>query len=179
MISLKGPHIFLRALEPDDLEFIYTIENDESIWELSNTQTPYSKFLIKQYLDNAHKEIFEVKQLRLVISNYDREPLGLIDLFDFDIKNRRAGIGILIKEPNNRLKGSGSEALGLLINYCFTHLDLHQLYCNISEENQISINLFTRHGFKKIGLKKDWNHVNGVYKNEYLLQLLKKENFIN
>ena len=172
MITLKGDNIYLRALEPEDLEFIHDIENDESIWEISNTQTPYSKFLIQQYLDHAHKDIFEVKQLRLVISSYENVALGMIDLFDFDFKHRRAGLGILVKEPTDRLKGYGREALKLLINYSFTHLDLHQLYCNISEENEMSIKLFSNQGFKKIGLKKDWNFVNGSYKNEYLFQLI-------
>ena len=172
MITLKGKNIYLRALEPEDLEFIHTIENDESIWEISNTNTPYSKFLIKQYLEHAHKDIFEVKQLRLVISSYEDLPLGMIDLFDFDFKHRRAGVGILVKEPNDRLKGYGREALKLLIDYSFKHLDLHQLYCNISEENEASIKLFSNHGFKKIGLKKEWNYVNGSYKNEYLFQLI-------
>jgi diamine N-acetyltransferase len=173
MITLKGEHIYLRALEPEDLDFVHAIENDENIWEISNTQTPYSKFLIKQYLEHAHKDIFEVKQLRLVISSYKNDTLGLIDLFDFDFKNNRAGIGVLVKEPKDRDKGFGKEALSLLINYCFTHLGLHQLYCNISEENETSIKLFTKQGFKKIGLKKDWNYINGSYKNEYLFQLIK------
>ncbi len=172
MITLKGEHIYLRALEPEDLEFIHTIENDETIWEISNTQTPYSKYLIKQYLEQAHKDIFEVKQLRLVISSYKNEPLGLIDIFDFDFKNKRAGVGLLVNNPNARNKGYGSEALGLLINYCFKYLDLHQLYCNISEENEASINLFSKQGFKQIGLKEEWNYVNGSYKNEYLFQLI-------
>lgn len=172
MMTLKGEHIYLRALEPEDLEFIHTIENDESVWEISNTITPYSKFLIKQYLKQSHKDIFEVKQLRLVISSYDDVALGMIDLFDFDFKNSRAGVGILVKEPTDRAKGFGSEALKLLINYSFTHLGLHQLYCNVSEENDISIKLFTKQGFKKIGLKKDWILVNGSYKNEYIFQLI-------
>jgi diamine N-acetyltransferase len=170
MLTLKGEHIYLRALEPEDLDFIHTIENDESIWEISNTITPYSKFLIKQYLEHAHKDIFEVKQLRLVICNYDNETLGMIDVFDFDFKNRRAGIGILVKEEQNRQKGYGNEALQLLIGYCDVHLDLHQLYCNISEENKASLKLFENQGFEIIGLKKDWNYYNGSYKNEYLLQ---------
>lgn len=170
MLTLKGKDIYLRALEPEDLDFVHAIENHESVWEISNTQTPYSRFLIKQYLENAHKDIFEVKQLRLVISNYNDIALGMIDLFDFDFKNSRAGVGILIKETSERQKGVGNEALGLLIKYCNTHLNLHQLYCNISEDNQASLNLFSKHGFEIIGLKKDWNLINGSYKNEYLLQ---------
>ena len=174
MITLKGEHIYLRALEPEDLEFIHEIENNEDIWEISNTQTPYSKYLIKQYLENAHKDIFEVKQLRLVISSYTNEALGMIDLFDFDFKNSRAGIGVLVKDSINRKKGFGKEALQLLINYSFIHLNLHQLYCNISEDNQASIKLFTSQGFNEIGLKKDWNFTNDNFKNEYLFQLIKK-----
>lgn len=171
-MTLKGEHIYLRALEPEDLDFIHTVENDESIWEISSTQTPYSKFLITQYLENAHKDIYEVKQLRLVISSYDKVTLGMIDLFDFDFKNRRAGVGVLVKEPADRLKGYGREALELLVDYSFTHLDLHQLYCNISESNDASIKLFSNQGFKKIGLKRDWNYINGSFKNEYLFQLI-------
>ena len=174
MITLKGEHIYLRALEPEDLEFIHEIENNEDIWEISNTQTPYSKYLIKQYLENAHKDVFEVKQLRLVISSYTNEAIGMIDLFDFDFKNSRAGIGVLVKDSINRKKGFGKEALQLLINYSFKHLNLHQLYCNISEDNQASIKLFTSQGFNEIGLKKDWNFTNGNFKNEYLFQLIKK-----
>ncbi|GAA3625376.1 GNAT family N-acetyltransferase [Flavivirga jejuensis] len=174
MITLKGENIYLRALEPEDLEFIHTIENDETIWEISNTITPYSKYLIKQYLEQAHKDIFEVKQLRLVISSYKEVSMGMIDLFDFDFKNGRAGVGILVKEANDRGKGYGKEALKLLVDYSFTHLGLHQLYCNISEENEASMTLFTNQGFKKIGLKKDWIHSNGSYKNEYLFQLINK-----
>lgn len=172
METLKGEHIYLRALEPEDLDFIHEIENNQNIWEISNTITPYSKFLIKQYLEQAHKDIFEVKQLRLVICNYDAIALGMIDLFDFDFKNRRAGVGILIKDSEQRQKGYGNEALKLLINYCKSNLDMHQLFCNISEENTLSLKLFKQKGFEIIGLKKDWNYVNGSYKNEYLLQIL-------
>ena len=172
MITLKGKHIYLRALEPEDLDFIHDIENNQDIWEISNTITPYSKFLIKQYLEQAHKDIFEVKQLRLVICTTNDRAIGMIDLFDFDFKNRRAGVGVLIKDSVNRQKGYGKEALQLLMGYCKLHLDMHQLFCNISEDNIKSLKLFKNEGFEIIGLKKDWNYTNGSYKNEYLLQIL-------
>lgn len=173
MVTLGGQNIYLRALEPDDLEFIYSIENDESIWEVSNTQTPYSRFLIRQYLENAHQDIYEAKQLRLAIcKNQDFSAIGLIDLFDFDPKNNRAGVGILIKDSGNRNSGFGSEALDLLIQYAFTKLNLHQLYANIDIENEVSLALFTNFSFHNIGTKKQWNLVNGHYKDEALFQLI-------
>lgn len=172
MVTLKGADVYLRALEPEDLDFIYKVENDERVWEVSNTQTPYSRFLIKQYLENAHLDIYEAKQLRLVISNYKDEVVGLIDLFDFNPTHRRVGVGILILDKEQRGKGYGSEALKLVIKYGQTHLHLHQLYASITEENKKSIDLFTKAGFKYIGQRKDWTIVNGKFKNENLYQHL-------
>lgn len=176
MITLKGENIYIRALEPNDLEFIYAMENDESVWEVSNTQTPYSRFLIRQYLENAHQDIYEAKQLRLAIcKDQDFPALGLIDLFDFDPKNNRAGIGIVIQGVENQNQKIGSEALGLLIQYSFYHLNLHQLYANIGVENEASKALFTKFGFQCIGVKKDWNLINGVYKDEAIYQLINQQ----
>jgi diamine N-acetyltransferase len=173
MVTLQGKNIYLRALEPEDLEFVYAIENDESIWEVSNTQTPYSRFLIRQYLENAHQDIYEAKQLRLVIcKNQNFDAIGLIDLFDFDPRNNRAGVGILIKNSGDRNSGIGTEALDLLIQYAFTKLNLHQLYANIDLENEASLALFTNFGFQTIGIKKQWNLINGRYKDEALFQLI-------
>ena len=174
MVKLSGENIFLRALEPSDLEFLYKLENDEAIWEVSETLAPYSKFILKQYLENSHKDIYEAKQLRLVISNYDEKLLGLIDLFDFNPKSKRAGVGIVVLEETNRNKGIGTEAIELLTIFAFNHLDLHQLYANISEDNRPSIKLFTNLGFERVGVKKDWNLVSGKYKNEVLYQKINK-----
>jgi len=176
MITLKGENIYIRALEPNDLEFIYAMENDPSIWEVSNTQTPYSRFLIRQYLENAHQDIYEAKQLRLAIcKDQDFPALGLIDLFDFDPKNNRAGVGIVIQGVENQNQKIGSEALHLLIQYSFYHLNLHQLYANIGTENEASKALFAKFGFQCIGVKKDWNLINGVYKDEAIYQLINQQ----
>ena len=173
MKTLKGDNIYIRALEPNDLEFVYAIENDQSIWEVSNTHTPYSRFLVKQYLENAQQDIYEAKQLRLAIcQDQDFPALGLIDLFDFDPKNNRAGVGIVIQNKDNRKQNIGSEALKLVIEYAFCNLNLHQLYANIGTENEASTALFTKFGFEIIGVKKDWTFVNGVYKDEAIFQLI-------
>ena len=175
MVTLQGKNIHLRALEPEDLEFVYAIENNENIWEVSNTITPYSKFLIRQYLENAHQDIYEAKQLRLAIcKNNTSEAVGLIDLFDYDVKNKRAGVGIIIQNEVDRNNGFGKETLGLVIDYAFEQLQLHQLYANIGTENKASLSLFTTFGFEKIGVKKDWNFSNNFFHDEAIFQLIKK-----
>ncbi len=173
METLKGKNIQLRALEPEDLHFLFKTENNESFWEVSHTQTPFSKFLLKQYLENAHLDIFEAKQLRLIIEeNTTNKSVGMIDVFDFNPQHKRAGIGILINTEYKK-NGFASEALSLLIDYCFTHLNLHQLYANITSDNEKSVSLFSKHNFKEIGVKKDWIlSKNNTFKDEILFQLI-------
>ena len=171
-MNLSGIKICLRALEPEDLDFLYKIENNERFWEVSHTQVPFSKYLLKQYLENAHLDIYEAKQLRLIIEeNTTKIQVGMIDLFDFNPQHQRAGIGILI-HPDFQNKGFASEALKIIISYAFKHLQLHQLYANIAVDNFKSNSLFTKNGFIKRGEKKDWIFSEGKFKNELLFQLI-------
>jgi diamine N-acetyltransferase len=172
MLTLKGDKVYLRALEPEDLDFIQEVENSEDFWEISSTRVPYSRFLIKKYLQNSHRDIFDVKQLRLMICRLDNTPIGLIDIFDLEPKDRRAALGILIVSDENRGKGYGAEVLKLISSYCFTHLCLHQLYANVTIDNLASIKLFEKCDFKAVGIKKDWILVNGKFKDEILYQLI-------
>ncbi len=171
---LQGKYLMLRALEPEDIDALYKWENDKKLWHLSNTIVPFSRFTLEQYILNAHQDIYTTKQLRLMIDKKDpvkNNPIGSIDLFDFDPTNKRAGIGILITE-NERTNGYASEALELLINYCFNTLQLHQIYCNISVDNEASLKLFKNFNFAVVGLKKDWLFIEGKWIDENILQLI-------
>ncbi len=174
MITLKGDNIFLRALELSDLDFLYEVENEESLWEVGNTTTPYSKFILNEYIANSYRDIYEVKQLRLVIcKNGDESTIGLIDLYDFDPKNKKVGIGIVIFPDKEKQKGYASEALSLISNYAFERLKVHQVYAGITEDNLGSLRLFEKAGFIRNGIKTDWTlSING-FKDEHFYQLIR------
>lgn len=174
MMTLKGENIFLRALELSDLDFLYNLENDEALWEVSNTKTPYSKYILNQYLENSHCDIYDVKQLRLVICKIENETvIGFIDLFDFDPKHNKVGVGIVIFSEKDKRKGFASTALKLTCNYAFTHLNVHQIFAGITAQNKGSITLFEKAGFERSGIKKDWIFSEGKYEDEYLYQLIR------
>ncbi|MFD2246162.1 GNAT family N-acetyltransferase [Pontibacter ruber] len=152
---LRSDHTYLRALEPTDLEFLYSLENDISVWQVGNTLMPYSKFVLEQYLENATQDIYTIKQLRLVICNHTHTAVGAIDLFDFDPLHRRAGIGIVVA-ADHRGNGHAAEALQLLLGYCKSTLQLHQVYCSVTATNMASINLFKKAGFQEVGVRQQW-----------------------
>lgn len=174
MQILENTRIQLRALEPEDVDILYKWENDPSIWHLSNTITPFSKFTLKKYLEQAHLDIFEAKQLRLIIQKKsDNTVIGAIDLFDYDPLHHRAGVGILIGNPDDRNQGFASEALQTLREYAFETLSMKQLYCNICEDNKESLNLFIKQGYVITGHKKDWIKKGDQWFSEYFLQLVR------
>ncbi|MGI9531290.1 GNAT family N-acetyltransferase, partial [Lutimonas sp.] len=128
--------------------------------------------LLREYLKNAHQDIYEAKQLRLVITSVtDHSIVGMIDLFDFNPQHERAGIGILILNKYQE-QGYASSALNLFLNYTFQHLDLKQLYANIPVDNEKSLNLFRKMNFKDIGIKKSWMKTNGNFKDVVMLQII-------
>lgn len=172
-MNVEKQFLSLRALEFQDIDLIFEWENDQELWIISNTLTPFSRYHLEQYILNSSNDIYTDRQLRLMVSlngeGLEKKTIGCIDLFDFEPHHRRAGVGIMIgKEYRNR--GFAFQSLELLIDYAFNTLSLHQLYCNVSENNEASMALFKKAGFEIIGIKRDWVLYHGKYQNEVMLQ---------
>lgn len=164
-------HILLRALEKEDLDYLYKWENSIDIWHLSNTLIPFSRFTLKRYIEISSQDIYEAKQLRLIIVHRESgKAIGTADIFDFDPYNLRAGVGILIADKTDRKQGFAGEALDILIRYGQEILHLKQLYCNILENNEDSLKLFITRGFVITGAKKEWVKTGNQWITEFMLQ---------
>lgn len=168
--KLEFGKVRFRALEPDDIDLLFEWENDAEIWEISNTFEPFSKYILAKYIKESQRDIYESRQVRMVIETLEGKAVGAIDLFDFDPFHFRAGVGILIHDEKDRKLGYATDALHLLCNYSAHHLRLHQLYANISEDNLTSIKLFVNTGFELCGTKKDWRRTMDGWKAELMFQ---------
>lgn len=162
--------ISLRPLEPDDIELLYQWENNMEIWNVSNTRTPFSKYILAEYIKDSAKDIYESKQLRLIIGNEFDEPVGALDLFDFDPYHMRAGVGILIHKNENRNHGYASDALNAIFGFAVEVLGLKQLFANIAAKNEVSIHLFKKAGFEQSGIKKNWLKTSKGWDDEIFFQ---------
>lgn len=171
MIHLQNEKVSLRAIEPKDIDLLFDLENDVDLWKYSNRSQPYSRDLLQKYIANAHKDIFEIRQIKFTICIDDDIAVGFIDLFDFEPLHHRAGVGLVVRE-RDKSKGYGGAALELICVYAQKYLQLHQLYAFIAEENKISIRLFESQGYCLAGIKKDWNFYEGRYHNEIIYQKL-------
>ncbi|MCB2407118.1 GNAT family N-acetyltransferase [Hymenobacter lucidus] len=167
---LQAGNVTLRALEESDLEFLYALENDPGIWGVSDTLAPVSRFALRQYLQHATADFYEVRQLRLVICA-DGRAVGTLDLFNFEPLHQRAGVGITILAAERKL-GYAAQALALLLPYARHTLRLHQLYCTVASDNEASLRLFQQAGFAVVGVRKDWLRKDFFWQDAIELQCL-------
>lgn len=161
----------LRAPEPEDLDCMMQFENTPSLWEVGNATGPYSRFFLKQYIESNKNDLYADNQLRLMLETPQKEVVGIVDVFNFEPFHGRAEVGIVIAEAY-RKQGIGKLALGLLIEYCFVYLGLHQLYAHIDLTNEASLRLFKTVGFTECGCLKEWMRTGKTYRDVVVMQLL-------
>lgn len=172
---LQNENIHLRPVEPEDLELLYRWENNPEIWSISDTRQPYSRFVLRQYIADSDKSIYEIRQLRLmIVDNISNETVGTVDLYDYDIHNSRVALGLFVDNTQQR-KGYAKSALKLTEEYVFKFLKLNQLYCYISEKNLASRSLFEKEGYNSETVLKNWIKTLDGYDNIILFQRFKSE----
>ncbi|MCI6702051.1 MAG: GNAT family N-acetyltransferase [Prevotella sp.] len=168
------PIVTLRAIEPEDLDILYRIENDREVWNVSATNVPYSKYMLHDYIANATGDIYTDKQVRMMIENQQQEVVGILDLVNFDPTHRRAEVGIIIQQPF-RCQGYATAALDKVIDYARDTLHLHQLYVYIDSTQKASLATFQHVGFKKSAVLDDWLFDGENYRETIILQYLCKK----
>lgn len=157
MSYLNNGIIELRAAEPYDLEFIYALENDPTMWDDgADTTPPLSKRVIADFLMESTGDIFTDRRMRLIIVDIaSQQAVGCVDLFDFDPVNRRAGVGIAVVAEHRR-HGVAAASLELVCDYCRHRLGMHQLWAVTARANEASAALFARAGFRTCGSLRSW-----------------------
>lgn len=172
----------LRPIEPEDLELLYTIENDPEIWDTTTSEPPFSRYALKQYVA-ASSSAYACGELRLIIEIADakkqKQAIGLVELINFSPLAARAEVGIaLLKDYRN--KGYGQRALALLEAFAISRLRMHLLYARASVNNEASQQLFRKSGYEVIAELPDWVFESGSYQPATLfLKILQKKSVEN
>ncbi len=157
-------NVTLRAIEPEDLDLLYQIENDQQLWHVGATNVPYSRYTLHDYIATSSDDIYADRQVRLIIEiatphsqgeNADHETVGICDIVRFEPQHLRAEAGIVIMKPY-RLQGYALAALQQLAQYALRILHLHQLYAVVATDNDAALQLFRKAGFCHEIQLKDW-----------------------
>lgn len=166
----KSDNIRLRAMEPEDLDLLYRIENDMDLWDVGVTNVPYSRYVLHNYMSSAIGDIYKDRQVRLMIERADGTVVGIVDVIDFNPSHLRAEVGIVIEREHRRC-GYACETLRQVADYAQKVLHLHQLYAVADSGNTPSINLFTKMGYKTTATLADWLYDGQSHHDAVVMQL--------
>lgn len=164
------PKVQLRALEPHDIEFLYYMENDRSIWNVGVTNVPYSRHLLAAYIESSSGDIYTDKQVRLIVEDEQGVPIGIVDLVNFSPAHRRAELGIVVQNEYRR-QGYATSVLYKILAYGKNVLHLRQIYAIVSSRNENSVRMLESVGFQRNMELKDWLFDGESYHAAYLMQI--------
>ena len=167
----NSPEIRLRAIEPEDLDLLYKIENDTTLWNVGITNVPYSRYTLHNYIATASNDIYVDRQVRMMVENQKGEVVGIVDIVNFDPSNSRAEVGLIILNAFRR-QGYGNSVLKTISVYALQTLHLHQLYAYVDTRNEASLKLFGRQGYQSAGTISDWLYDGCEYHDVALMQLV-------
>lgn len=164
----------LRAMEPEDLDFLYAMENDKEVWDVGCTNVPYSRYVLHDYIANASNDIYADGQVRMVMEDRSGNRVGLVDVFNFDASNRRAEVSVVVM-TEYRGRGLARDAVRQVCHYALRTLHLHQLYAIIATDNMASQQLFSETGFTGRNVLKEWLFDGMTYKDAIVMQKIFKK----
>lgn len=167
-MMLEDETIRLRAVEPEDAGIMWDVESDSAQWIQNSMMAPISRQMLLEYALDYDADPLRAGQLRLIIERKsDGAPVGIADLYDISAGHRHAFSAIYIL-PEYRRQGLAAKSLKLLEQYAYQLLDMHHLAAKIMEDNNISIKLFEKCGYKKRGVLPEWFATAGKHKALYI-----------
>ena len=170
----QNENIILRAVEPSDLDTLYVWENNSALWIAGNARNPYSRFALKHYIADFQKDIYESRQLRLMIDlRQTKKTVGTVDLYDFDMHHSKIALGLFV-EQTFQGKGYARQALKLVEDYVFNFLKINQLYVFIAESNKASRSIFESEKYYCQTRLKAWIKTSEGFEDVFVFQKFKE-----
>lgn len=170
---LQGEKVYLRCLEPEDVEYFYQfVNNDVEARRLTGTQRAFTKGQIEAYFASIAQDDSRV-QFGIFLQE-NNQLIGDTAILDINAKNRSGSFRIAI---DTRLagRGYGTEATRLMLDHGFGMLNLHRIELDVYSINERAIHVYEKVGFKREGVLRDAHYYNHDYYDVVMMSILEDE----
>ncbi|MFN8257376.1 MAG: GNAT family protein [Bacteroidales bacterium] len=165
---LESERLLFRKFEKKDAPALYAIRSNQKVMQYMDTiiQTDISDAI---RLIKSNQDDFKTKTgiNWAIVLKSNQQLIGSFSFWRLILKHCRAEIGYSI---DNKYWGNGimSETFNSLIPFGFDTLGLHSIEANVNPDNQRSIGLLEKFGFRREAYFRE----NYLYKNTYLDSLI-------
>ena len=171
--KLIGERIYLSPLNIEDaekyVEWFCDFKMTDGIEKSSSIMTVEAE---REWLENTLKN----NDYNFAIVNLENDELiGNCGIMNINQINRCAEVGIFIGNEENRSNGYGTEALKILLDYCFNYLNLNNVHLGVKAFNERAISCYKKVGFKEYGRRREAYFLNGKYYDNVYMDILARE----
>ena len=160
VLNIIGNKVALGPIRKDLLRLYQRWIND---FEVTRTlDLPMRPFPL-EYEEAWYQRVIQSDR-DLTFTIYDREtlrPIGNAGLHQIDYQNRSADFGMAIGEKDFWGRGYGTESTGLILDYGFKTLGLHNIMLQVFSSNTAAIRAYEKAGFRRMGERRDAHRANG------------------
>lgn len=162
--------ISLRAVEPTDLDMLYRWENTEAMWSTTNNREPRSRYALRRYISQCNGDFFSRGELQLIIE-LQGQAVGYVELFNLEISNRRAEVGVLIA-PEFQHQGIASTVLSVWSSEALKLYNLYQLTAMVPSGHIASVKTFQKAGYRSVAVLPQWLCYRGEWSDVEVFSLM-------
>jgi RimJ/RimL family protein N-acetyltransferase len=176
---LTSARVTLRAIERDDVPIIHAINNDVEVELAGGGDPPWPQSLARAYADfdrqaaeggrdgNPSGVTFAIEA--------DGKLIGFCGLNHRNVFAATAELGITIGDKEYWGRGYGREAIGLLVDYGFTKLNLRRIYLRVHGRNRRAIRAYNACGFVEEGRLRQHVWSNGAYDDLLYMGIMRED----
>ena len=144
---LRGRLVYLRPAERSDIPLFVRWLSDARTTRNLALRSPLSIALEERWFDDLLEHHGRDRWHFVICLLGDGRAVGSLDLHEIDYTNGGAGLGIQVGDPEDRSKGYGADALGLLLDFAFDQLRLERVWLDVYASNPDARRLYERVGF--------------------------------
>lgn len=168
--------VFLRILEPDDLERVYKWHNDLSLYrDLIGTHHFVSRATVEKWLNQ--KGSFSNNEINFAIClKSNSQHIGNAYIREINWIDRN-GVGphLFIGDVDQRHKGYGKQAMNLILDYAFNTMGLNRLYGTIVGHNESSLRMCISVGFVEEGRLRQHIYQDGKFHDTFFVGVCRED----
>lgn len=173
MISLNK--VLVRPIERSDLSLIQKWYNDDEVMLWGSGAKP-DIMVSMDYLEEVwYDEIYSDSSTRMLIETKEGQPIGVIGYRNMNIQERRCRLSIFIGEKDFWGKGYGSDAVKAFIRFLFNRCNINRVEADTWDGNERALKCFEKCGFKIEGRLRKAKFVEGQYRDEIILGILRED----
>lgn len=159
---IEGDDILMKQIGKQDLNDYAEINMNEVLYRFKPGEPRKTIAAVENIIGHHERDFYKkiIINLGIYLKKENNKMVGVVELFDFNIKVNEATIGYTLNQ-NYWGKGIATKTTALLLDYLFNEIDVNRIQAFVMPENEKSKNVLLRNNFIKEGTIRQGNYWKG------------------